>query len=80
MWWFSRAPGSADPLRRSLLHASVTDLIGSVSESLHRNVRAISRFLALEQRILVFSLEVAAVLIACAGAILAMFAWTGVAL
>jgi hypothetical protein len=80
MWRSSRTTGSADPLRRSFLHISVTDLIGFVGESLHQNVRAILRFLALEQRVLVFGLEVALVLIACAGAILAMFAWTGVAL
>jgi hypothetical protein len=80
MWRSSHAPDGADPLRRSLKHSSVTDLISFVGESLPQNVRVFLRLSALEQRVLVFSLEVAVGFIACAGAILAMFAWTSAAL
>jgi hypothetical protein len=79
MWRSSRASVGADP-RRSLKYSSVTDLIGYAGESLHQNVRAFFRLSALEQRVLLFSLKVTVGLVACAGAILAMFAWTGAGL
>jgi hypothetical protein len=80
MWRSSHAPDGADPLRRSLKHPSVTDLIVFAGESLHQNVRVFLRLSALEQRVLVFILEVAVGFIACVGAMLAMFAWTGAGL
>jgi hypothetical protein len=80
MWLSSRAPDGADPLRRTVKHPSVTDLISFSGESLHQNVRVFWRLSALEQRVLVFSLKVVIGFIACAGAILAMFAFTGAGL
>jgi hypothetical protein len=77
MWRSSRASDSADPLRRSLKHASVTDLIGYIGEGLPQHVRLFWRLSTLEQRVLIFILEIAIGFIVCAGAILAMFAWTG---
>lgn len=80
MWRSSHASDGAGPLRRSLKHASATGLIGFVGESLRHNVRGFLRLSALDRRVLIFSLEVAVGLIACAGAILAIFAWSGAGL
>ncbi len=80
MWRSSRVPGGADPLRRTLKHPSVTDLISFSGEYLHQHVRLFSRLSAFEQRVLIFGLELTIGFIACAGAILAIFACTGAAL
>jgi hypothetical protein len=80
MWRSSRTPDGADTLRRSLSYAPTTRPIGIVGKSLRQNVRAGLPFSILERGILIFALKVAVGFIACAGAILALFAWSGAGL
>jgi hypothetical protein len=80
MWRSFRPPAGAGVLRRPLKHASVPGSAGFLGENLHQNIRAFLRLSDLERRALVFLFEMAFAFIACAGTILAIFAWTGAGL
>ena len=90
MWQFTRLAGGANPQQQSLEHVppnSSADFRGSIGLPLARvddnrldQADETGHEWSPTKRVLVFALQVALAAAACAGTILAIFAWTGASL
>jgi hypothetical protein len=82
MSWFFRAPFDGDASRRSVKHVSLTPSPWLLGHLDHPGVDAgpSERQRIAIKRLLIFALGITVAVAACAGTILAMFAWTGAGL